>query len=72
MQAEGPEFIYLQRSFSGCPRPHPPELARLDAGKRLEHPVNLARLTFNVDLMAEHIGNQDYALDCYEMQTTEP
>jgi hypothetical protein len=58
----------LRRTVTACPRPAPPALPALDAGKRIEHPANLARLTLAVDLMASHIADQDAALDCYERQ----
>jgi hypothetical protein len=59
----------LRGVVTACPRPAPLAPAPLDAAKRLEHPANLARLTYNIDLMAAHIADQDAALDCYERQT---
>jgi hypothetical protein len=68
--ATSAETVYTVRStVAACPRPAAPSPAALDAGKRLEHPANLARLTYNIDLMAAHIADQDAALDCYERQT---
>ena len=59
----------LHAAVTPCGRPQPLHLAPLDAGKRLEHPVNLAILTLNIDLMAGQLADMDAALQCYETQT---
>jgi hypothetical protein len=65
------EVLVVRRTPTACPRPAPPPLEPLDERLRPTHPVNLARLTLNVDLMAGHIADQGAALDCYERRTTD-
>ena len=59
----------LHTAVTPCARPQPLDLAPLDTGKRLEHPVNLALLTLSIDLMAEQLADMDATLQCYETQT---
>lgn len=64
-----PAISYTLHSVvTPCPPPPPLELALLDPEKPVGHPANLAKLTLNIDLLTEQLGDLYAVINCYETQ----